>query len=162
MEKRNRRKPKIANKKLRGEWVELVFMVRATGYGLPVSKPWGEMRSYDCVVGWPGRFVAVQVKSTIEDLGGRYLCTVRGSHSRLYRRGDFDYLAAYVVFENAWYIIPLEEILGKQHLSLYPNSDKGDYEEYREAWHLLGTDVEPGHIDDIHGCAEEFSAEWRE
>jgi PD-(D/E)XK nuclease superfamily protein len=156
-----KRKPNITNKKQRGEWAEMVFMARATELGLQVSKPWGESRSYDFVVGCPGHFVAVQVKSTIEDLGGRYLCTVRGSHSRLYQRGDFDFLAAYVIFENAWYIIPLEEFLGKQHVSLYPNLEKGDYEIYREAWKLLDPAPDSGgnHIDSIQGCAEEFSPE---
>ena len=153
-----KRKPKISNKKLRGEWAEMVFMVRATERGLPISKPWGEMRSYDFVVGRPGHFVAVQVKSTIEDLAGRYLCTVRGGKNRIYRRGDFDFLAAYVIFEDAWYIIPLEEILGKQHVSLYPNSEKGDYEEYREAWNLLGADPDfTGGGIVIQACVEEFS-----
>ncbi|MBZ5682100.1 MAG: hypothetical protein LAO24_18535 [Acidobacteriia bacterium] len=61
-----KRKPKIIkDKKKRGEWAESVFMARAGEQGLPVSKPWGDSRSYDCVVGNPGKFVAVQVKCTI-------------------------------------------------------------------------------------------------
>src|SRR5580692_3122114 len=51
-----KRKPKISDKKLRGEWAEMVFMTRATELGLPVSKPRGEMRSYDFVIGRPGHF----------------------------------------------------------------------------------------------------------
>jgi PD-(D/E)XK endonuclease len=163
MKKKGKRKPKILDKKLRGEWAEMVFMARATERGLPVSKPWGDARSYDFVVGRPGHFVAVQVKSTIEDLGGRYLCTVRGGKSRLYQRGDFDFLAAYVIFEDAWYIIPMEEVLGKQHLSLYPNAEAGDYEGYREAWKLLGPDCgEREKGIDIQACAEEFLPDWVE
>src|SRR5205823_4773765 len=59
---------KIRDKKLRGEWAESVFMVRAGERGLQVSKPWGDSRSYDFVVGRPGHFVAVQVKCTIAEL----------------------------------------------------------------------------------------------
>src|SRR5258708_6751010 len=61
---RKKRKPKIADKKRRGEWAELHFMVRAIDHDLPVSKPWGDSRTYDCVVGWPGRFVAVEGETT--------------------------------------------------------------------------------------------------
>lgn len=72
-----KRKPKIIkDKKKRGEWAESVFMARAGEQGLPVSKPWGDSRSYDCVVGNPGKFVAVQVKCTIARLesGEGYNC----------------------------------------------------------------------------------------
>ena len=59
-------KPKIIeDKKQRGEWVESVFMARAHEHSLPVSKPWGELSSYDFVVGKTGCFVSVQVKSTL-------------------------------------------------------------------------------------------------
>ena len=52
-----KRKPKIIkDKKLRGEWAESVFMGRAGEHGLPVSKPWGDSESFDCVVGRPGKF----------------------------------------------------------------------------------------------------------
>lgn len=62
-------------------------------------------------------------------------------------------------FRGAWYIIPLQEILGKQHVSLYPNSEKGDYEKYREAWHLL-KDKPKGSkkVDRIQACADETLA----
>jgi hypothetical protein len=154
-------KPKITDKKLRGEWAEMVFMTRATELGLPISKPWGEMRSYDFVVGRPGHFVAVQVKSTIAEVGTGYECTVRGGH-KPYPPGSFDFLAAYVVIENAWYIIPEEKTWGKDCLTLYPKSPKAKYEKYREAWHQLDPDADSGggHIDSIQGCAEEFPAEW--
>jgi hypothetical protein len=157
---KRKRKPKIGDKKLRGEWTEMVFMTRATELGLPVSKPWGEMRSYDFVVGRPRYFVCVQVKSTICELGTGYVCAVKGGH-KPYPPGSFDFLAAYVVDENAWYIIPEKVIQGKGCLTFYPKSKKAKYENYREAWHLLDSrpGATTGHIDSIQGCAEEFSAE---
>ena len=91
-----RRKPKIIkDKKKRGEWAESVFLVRAGEEGLSASKPWGDSRSFDCVVGRPGRFVAVQVKCTIAKLesGEGYICSTCSSH-KPYQRGSFDYLAA--------------------------------------------------------------------
>ena len=47
-----KRKPKIIQeKKKRGQWAESVFMARATEHGLPVGRPWGEMCSYDFIIG---------------------------------------------------------------------------------------------------------------
>jgi hypothetical protein len=160
-----KRKPKIIGKKLRGEWAEMRFMVCATEHGLQVSKPWGDSRSYDFVVGRPRHFVAVQVKSTIFELEEGWMCTVCSS-SKPYPPGAFDFLAAYVVFEDAWYIIPEEEIRGMKSVSLHTKCSHSKYEKYREAWELLGRDLSPDSggspIDSIQGCAEEFSPDWIE
>jgi hypothetical protein len=153
------RKPKIADKKERGEWAEMVFMERAAERGIAVSRPWGT-RSYDFVVGHPGRFLAVQVKCTIFELGKDgvdkgYMCSVCTS-SRPYAQGSFDFLAAYLVYEDAWYIIPEAEILGKKTVSLATKSVESRYEEYREAWHLLEEpQEESGEKIEIQACAEE-------
>jgi hypothetical protein len=152
-----KRKQIISNKKLRGEWAELCFMVRAAEYGLQISKPWGEMRSYDFVLGRPGYFVAIQVKSTICQLCAGYACTLRSGQGRLYPRGSFDFLAAYVVYEGSWYIIPEEAVEGMERISLASDSERAHFEKYREAWHLL-KDVGPvpKTIKRIHACAENF------
>lgn len=133
------RKPRIIkDKKERGEWAESVFIARAKEYGLPVSKPQGDSTSFDCVVGRPGKFVAVQVKSTIATLekGTGYNCSTCSSH-KAYRAGAFDFLAAYVIPEDLWYIIPAKEIRGLKSISLCTTEGEAKYEKYREAWHLL-------------------------
>jgi len=126
----------IQDKKARGEWAESIFLARAAEHDLPVSKPWGDSESFDCVVGRPGKFVAVQVKSTVAELeGGKgYICSVCSSN-RPYPAGAFDFLAAYVVPEEVWYLIPAKGIVGMKSLSLCTRG--GKYEPYREAWHLL-------------------------
>jgi hypothetical protein len=93
-------------------------------------------------------------------VGTGYLCTVRGGH-KPYPPGSFDFLAAYVVHENAWYIIPEKQICGQDGVMLYPQSPKSKYEKYREGWNQLGADRDPvpGHIDSIQGCAEEVSSD---
>lgn len=151
-----KRKPRIIkDKKLRGEWAESVFMERATEHGLQVSKPWGEMSSFDFVIGKPRRFVSVQVKSTISELKTGYVCTVRGGH-KAYRAGSFDFLAAYVVCQDAWYIIPAALIRGKESITLFPQSKTAKYEKYREAWHLLREASESS--EDARACVEETPA----
>jgi hypothetical protein len=128
----------IKDKKERGEWAESVFVARAGENGLPVSKPWGDSNSFDCVVGCTGKFAGVQVKSTITKLesGKGYICSVCSSH-KTYRAGAFDFLAAYVIPEDVWYIIPAKEIRGLKSISLCTGEGEAKYERYREAWHLL-------------------------
>jgi hypothetical protein len=48
-----KRIPKVIDKKLRGEWAEMRFMVRIAELGIPISKPWGDSRSFD--FWWGGR-----------------------------------------------------------------------------------------------------------
>ena len=132
-----KRKPKIIkDKKLRGEWAEMQFMARAAEYGLTATKPWGESRSYDFIVGRPGHFVTVQVKSTANASEGGYCCHV-GSGSGSYAPEAFDFAAVYVVPDDVWYIIPETKIRGMRSISVYPRSDDAKYEQYREAWDLL-------------------------
>ena len=132
-----KRKAKIIkDPKVRGEWVESVFMARAGEQGLAVSKPWGDSNTFDFVVGRPGNFVSVQVKSTVFASGGGYPCAVK-KQNRAYARGSFDFLAAYVVLEDVWYIIPADKLVGKESVVLCSKAKQANYEEYREAWDLL-------------------------
>lgn len=157
----NKRNPDIIeDKKQRGEWAESVFMARAHEQGLPVSKPWGEMCPYDFVIGTTGRFVSVQVKSTLSKEKTGYVCTVQGGHEP-YAAGSFDFLAAYVVPADAWYIIPATLTEGKKCITLYPDSPSAKYEPYREAWHLLreAIAVEEGASEDASDPEEPAEAE---
>lgn len=132
-----KRKTKIIkDHKRRGEWAESVFMARAAENGLPVSKPMGDSDTFDCVVGRPGKFVGVQVKCTMALLqtGKGYVCAVK-SNNKSYRAGAFDFVAAYVIPEDAWYIVPAKLIRGQQTICLC--SPAGRFEQYREAWQLL-------------------------
>jgi hypothetical protein len=126
----------IKDPKKRGEWVESVFMARAGELGIAVSRPWGDSRSYDFVVGRPGHFVGVQVKSTTIESGGGYACVIR-KQGKAYPRGSFDYVAAYVVPEDVWYIIPASKVWGRECVTVCSESPQAQFEEYREAWHLL-------------------------
>jgi hypothetical protein len=126
----------IADKKKRGEWVEMRFVAEAAERGLPASKPFGDSENFDVVVGRPGKFVAVQVKCTIfpSKNGEGYLCSVCSSHN-IYRPEAFDFLAALVVPNDVWYILPMKEIQGMRSVTLCTAT--GRYEKYREAWELL-------------------------
>ena len=132
----NKRKPDIIeHKKQRGEWAESVFMAKAHEHGLPVSKPWGDSCPYDFVVGTTGRFVSVQVKSTVNRPVSGYVCTVQAH--KPYPAGSFDFVAGYVIPTDTWYILPAKLIQGMKWVTLQPDSPNSKYEPYREAWHLM-------------------------
>jgi hypothetical protein len=128
----------IKNSKLRGEWVELRFMTRAAEHGVMVSKPWGDSAPYDFMIEHNGRVLRVQVKSTMRIVRGCYRCHVpydrgQGSPQRL-----MDFVAAYVIPEDLWYILPARVATCLQgHISLSPHRPGHKYEPYLEAWHLL-------------------------
>jgi hypothetical protein len=133
----NKRKPKIIrDNKKRGEWAESVFVARAAECGLEISKPFGDSGRFDCVIGGPGKFVAVQVKCTIakQPNAKGYICNLK-SNNKKYRAGSFDFLAAYAILEDTWYIVPEKAIRGMGAICLCSTMPK--YEQYREAWQLL-------------------------
>ena len=107
--------------------------------------------------GRPGHFVAVQVKCTVFNTanGAGYICSVCSSHKQ-YPQGSFDFLAAYLVCKDVWYIIPEKETRGKWSISLGTQCAESRYEKYLEAWDLLR---EPEFDGDIQACAEEFPGE---
>ena len=116
----------------------------------------GETRTVTILWWGVGHFVAVQVKCTVFNTanGVGYICSVCSSHKQ-YRRGAFDFLAAYLVCEDVWYIIPEKEIWGKWSISLGTQCAESRYEKYLEAWDLLR---QPEFTGDIQACAEEFPA----
>ena len=120
----------------RGVWAESVFVARAAENGLEISKPFGDSGRFDCVVGGPGKFVAVQVKCTMAKLpaGKGYIRNLKCNNKK-YRAGSFDFLAGYVIPEDAWYIVPEKAIRGLGSICLCSAVPK--YEQYREAWQLL-------------------------
>jgi hypothetical protein len=126
--------------KHRGEWAELAFMAEAASRGFNVAKPWGDSSRYDVAVENHGRFLRVQVKSTACRQGRSYACSVRPNlHGRPYKKNQFDFLAAYVVPEDVWYIIPARLVVhGRMGMVILSPSLPGHkYEPYLEAWHLL-------------------------
>jgi len=149
----------IRDRKLRGEWAEMYFMACAAERGLHVNKPYGEMAHFDFIIGDHGCLLRVQVKSTLSRLKTGYVCSVRGGH-RPYIGNVFDFLAALVVPERVWYIIPAKLVVGHGCITLYPNSPKSKYAPYKEAWHLLRPRpcVLRGTIHRIEACADPLPA----
>jgi hypothetical protein len=84
--------------------------------------------------------------------GKGYVCSVCSSN-KPYPAGSFDFVAAYVVYEDAWYIVPEKEIRGMKAISLCTEGSGAKYEKYREAWRLLRAAAELREA--VETCAEE-------
>ncbi len=107
-------------------------MARAAEQGLQVTKPWGETARYDFAVEHEGRFVRVQVKSTMFRENDGYSCTVRGCRGP-YVGDPFDFVAAYLIPEDIWYIIPAGTFQGQGSIGLYPRAEEV------EVWAVQGS-----------------------
>ena len=144
---------KFRNCKQRGEWAELVFAARAMREGLALLRPWGESSGYDFMVEQKsGRAARVQVKSTIFREGTGYSCTLKNSKGP-YRKNSFEYVAAYVIPEDVWFILPEKKVRGMWSVGLYPKLEGSKYGEYKDAWDLLRGEL-PGTIARIEAVAE--------
>ena len=127
----------IPHAKLRGEWAELRFMTRAAELGFRVAKPWGETAPYDVITDSAGHFLRVQVKCTIQKRWNSYRCNLAANHIP-YTPQQVDFIAAYIIPEDTWYIIPLHAVRGTSLLFRRKKDHRpGLYDQYRQAWFLL-------------------------
>jgi hypothetical protein len=137
--------PKMSRKKL-GEWAEMAFMLRATALGFTVSKPFGDTAQYDFLVEKQRRVSRIQVKCTAALLLDAYRVQTRHRAGRnvRYNLGHADFIACYVIPEDAWYIIPVEAISHTTAIYLRPHRPKtrARHEIFRDAWHLLEPEPE--------------------
>ena len=138
--KRRKNSASHVYKKRQGELAELAFMFKAASVGLGVAKPYGETERFDFIVTCGRRLWRVQVKSTARLSHRHYAIHARGSRRRdadLYTKDEIDLIVAYLIPEDAWYVIPVGAVRGRPVLYFYPNgSGRGlaKFERYREAW----------------------------
>jgi hypothetical protein len=134
----------IHHPKLRGEWAELRFQLRAAEHGLILAKPCGDNAPYDFLVACPeraitdrrGQFLRVQVKCTVFHRGNSYKCHL-DHNGTPYTPDEIDFFAAYVIPPDVFYILPLAATNNQPDILLSPHRQKSKYAQYKEAWHLL-------------------------
>jgi hypothetical protein len=129
------------NRKRRGEVAEAAFLHKAASLGFTVAKPWGESNRFDFIVETEGRFLRVQVKSAYSaaEYGGYTFHAHGNTHTDVYTSADIDFLVAYIVPVNAWYILPIQIFAGISGAKIFPSSRRrmSRFEKYREAWSLM-------------------------
>jgi hypothetical protein len=125
--------------KKRGEWAELAFMQKAVRLDFGVAKPWGDSQRYDFILSYRKKLWKVQVKSTRARHKGGYQVHARGSrYGANYTPEEIDFLVAYIVPEDVWYVVPIAAIQNTT-LGFFPSGRRPGrlFEKYREAWHLM-------------------------
>jgi hypothetical protein len=128
----------IKHPKKRGEWAEMRFMTAAAEHGLTVTKPWGDCSRYDFASEYRGRFYRIQVKTTGLKQYNSYACNLRTGRGKTYNESEIDFLAAYIIPVDAWYILPVDVAINYQsNIILSPHLPDSKHARYREAWHLL-------------------------
>ena len=125
------------NPKRRGEAGEAAFLAKASSLGFSVSKPWGDSDRYDFVLDSGHGLLRVQVKSVSCYSRSRYSVKASGN-TALYTKAEIDFLVAYIVPENLWYVLPVESFAPRTMLRFNPHGPgRAMFEKYREAWCLL-------------------------
>jgi hypothetical protein len=132
------------DRKRRGEVAELAFMHKAAELGFSVTKPYGDSDAYDFILDAGHRLWRVQVRSTAAPAGyrGYRLHTVHNvsANRRMpYSPSQIDFLVAYVVPRQIWYVIPITALGSRRNITLYAQNPKSEglFEKYREAWCLM-------------------------
>ena len=142
----------LTTRKRRGEAAEAAFLAKASGLGFGVAKPWGDSERYDFLLdSGHGHFWRVQVKSTQRYAESRYRVKAAGWKAT-YTRDEIDFLVAWIIPENLWYVVPIHAFASRENLRFYPHGGrKALYEKYREAWCLMAcprsAQIEPAQIE---------------
>lgn len=124
-------------RKRQGEAAEAAFLSKATNFGFDVAKPWGDSAQFDFIVHAGPRCWRVQVKSAKPHLNWGYKMRAAGNRAT-YTKEDIDFIVAYIVPEDAWYVVPIEALNGGVGLWFNPHpGSKSRFEIYREAWCLM-------------------------
>jgi hypothetical protein len=125
-----------------GELAEMMFMVKAAMLGFATAKPYGDSRRYDFIVDVGKRLWRVQVKSSSALQYGAYMVNLQRNLNGevvAYDPSEIDFVVAYVMPCDAWFVIPVEAIAGRKtaKLCLHGNPRSGKLGKYWQAWGLM-------------------------
>ena len=127
----------------RGDLCEVAFVHKAMSLRFTVAKPYGHNHRYDFIVEGGQNLWRVQVKTCTHLRDDLYRANVFHSlngASTAYTKAELDFVAVYIMPQEAWYVIPVREVVGRTALRFRGSSGihrRDPYAHYREAWHLL-------------------------
>ena len=144
------------DRSMRGHVTQLLFKAEVAARGfVPCTPEWNiPMDSIIVRYGEWNKILRVEVKQSMQESpkgSGRYVIELRGSQGiggttgskkgseRLHDYGvSVDVIAAYIVKEKCWYIVPEKAVKGQMSFSVNPsNPKKNEYEKYRNGWDIL-------------------------
>jgi hypothetical protein len=144
-----------------GETTQLAFALKAARLRFGIAHPYGDSERYDLILDCHRarlfqqspratflddrarpRLIRIQVKATSQLVDGLYRVNAsRRLNGRVtpYQLSEIDFIGAYVIPEDSWFIFPLSHIVGATALLLSPKNRRKPHPNnpYREAWHLL-------------------------
>ena len=93
-------------------------------------------------IGLKARHRGVQVKACARmkyKLYQAFICRHEDGVAIAYTESDVDFVVAYIVPEETWYVLPVREVLGRRTMLFRPKGylRPDPHACYREAWHLL-------------------------
>jgi hypothetical protein len=126
----------------RGFLGEVAFLHKAVTLGLKVSRPCGDIYHYDFIVDNGRDLWRVQVKTGSYMMEGLYQLCVRrrtGGVQVPYTKSEVDFVVAYILPDDTWYVLPVRELAQRETVSFCPkgSSRQDHFGYFREAWHLL-------------------------
>ena len=135
---------------------ESLTMTKLLEKNIPFAIPFGSFDEYDLIADTPKGLKRIQIKTCyFDNSSNRYVVSLVTSHRRnnqinnkKYSSNSFDYLIGVCKELNIFYIIPIEIILDKRQITLYPegipestlkaNKNAGyNYEKFKENWEIL-------------------------
>lgn len=109
----------MLNSKQKGNLTELLCLAAFTELGYTVSIPYGDCAKYDFIVEIENQLYKIQCKTASLQEEGVYKIATRSTqvgttsiNVRTYTKKDIDYFAT--IINGKCYIIPVEEVSGKQ------------------------------------------------
>ena len=127
---------------------EHIFITECIKRNIQINQPINDIFGYDFVIKTPMGYKSIQVKTTLKadmrypDKPSYKIQVRKGANSEAYKRSDFDYLAAYIISLDIWYIIPFKE-LNKTTIRVNPESSKCKYAPYKMRFDLIGGVTHP-------------------
>jgi hypothetical protein len=140
--------------KLKGDIAEQAVILLALKQGWGVLKPVGDRLPYDMVFDIDGKFVKIQVKSAwFDESRQNYVVDNRRTKTNRrimlrekYCESDFDFAIIYLEEIHIFYIMPVDIFISYSseiHLvETEKRQRKPKSADYREAWHLLKSDIQ--------------------
>jgi hypothetical protein len=124
---------RLTTSKALGEAAEAAFLAKATSLGFGVTKTWGDSERYHFILDAGENLWRIQVESSRRFDGSRYIAKLKGAAA--YTAEEIDFIVAYIVPENLWYVIPISLAASRGQLYVSPNGTRHfRHEKYREAW----------------------------
>lgn len=121
-----------------GELAETLFCYEAQKNRLKVSRPITTER-YDVLVDNGEKIFKVQIKSCYRDMNhcDAYKIKIENGKRERYKKGEIDILACYVSNADCWYIMSLEELGDRGHITVRVHNRKSKNFHLEENWQLL-------------------------